>query len=85
MSAIITANALKTQGVNAIDKAINDRSEAYISIRGKNKFVVLTLDQYHHLRECELEAALAETKRDIKHKKYYSESVEAHIKRIKNA
>ncbi len=80
----ITANALKTKGVNAIDEATHDGNEAFISIRGKNKFVVLPIDQYNHLRECELEAALFEARNDIKNKKYFSESVDAHIKRIKN-
>jgi PHD/YefM family antitoxin component YafN of YafNO toxin-antitoxin module len=81
----ITANDIKTKGVNAIDEATNDGSEAFISIRGKNKFVVLSLEKYNFLRECELEAALLEAKNDIKKGKYFKETVDKHIKRIKNA
>ncbi len=81
----ITANDLKTKGVNAIDEATHEGSEAFISIRGKNKFVVLSLDKYNYLRECELEAALFEARKDIKNDKFFIESVDDHIKRIKNA
>lgn len=29
-----------------------------MSVRGKDKFVVMDMAQYHYLRECELDAAL---------------------------
>ena len=80
----ITANELKTKGVNAFNEAANDDSEAFITIRGKNKFVVLSLEKYNYLRECELEAALIEARNDIRNEKYFVESVDRHIKRIKN-
>ncbi len=63
--AVIVANDLKLKGVGAIDQALADRLEAPISVRGKVKYVVMKADQYHHLRECELEAALAETRADL--------------------
>lgn len=85
MNNTITANDIKTKGVNAIDEATHDGNEAFISIRGKNKFVVLSLEKYNYLRECELEAALFEARNDIKNDKFFIESVEAHIQRIKNA
>ena len=55
----LTANDLKTRGVSAIESILATQPEAMISVRGKERFVVMDLAQYHHLRECELDAALA--------------------------
>jgi len=82
MNGIITANELKTKGVAAIDKAIDSGSEAIITVRGKEKFVVVTMEKYDYLRECELEAALLETKKDLEKGKIIEESVEDHLARI---
>ena len=82
MNGIITANELKTKGVAAIDEAINKNAEAIITVRGKERFVVITMKKYDYLRECELEAALLEIKRDLEKGKIFEESVEEHIARI---
>ncbi len=82
MAQIITANDLKTKGVSILNEETSDGNEVIITVRGKNKFVVLPIEKYNYLRECELEAALLETKKDIKERKFYKESVEKHIKRI---
>lgn len=83
MSNVITANELKTKGISAISKATADDHEAIISVRGKNRYIVLPIKTYNYLRECELEIALAESKKDLKEGKYINESVEDHIKRLK--
>ena len=62
----ISANDLKTKGISAIELALSDAPEAIVSVRGKDKFVVMELAHYHYLRECELDAALAETRADLK-------------------
>lgn len=59
--------------------------EAIITVRGKQRYVVLSVDQYNYLRECELEAALAETHQDVAAGRTVSESVEDHIQRITSA
>jgi prevent-host-death family protein len=82
MAQTITANELKTKGVSILNDETADGTEVIITVRGKNKFVVLPIKQYNYLRECELEAALLESKRDIKEGKFVKESVEKHIKRI---
>jgi len=82
MPQTITANELKTKGVAALTNETADGTEVIITVRGKNKFVVLPMEKYNYLRECELEAALLESKRDIKEGKFVKESVEKHIKRI---
>ena len=82
MGKIITANELKTKGVTALNDATYDGGEAIITVRGKNKYVVLPIESYNYLRECELEAALIESKKDLENGKFIEESVEEHIKRI---
>jgi hypothetical protein len=52
-------------------------------VRGKERYVVMEIAQYHYLRECELEAALAQTRSDISTGRFVKESPQAHIKRIK--
>lgn len=79
----LTANDLKTKGVAAIEAVLTDRQEAIVSVRGKDRFVVMEIAQYHYLRECELEAALAETRADIAAGRFVTESPAAHVKRIK--
>ena len=79
----LTANDLKTKGIAAIEAALTDRQEAIVSVRGKDRFVVMEMEQYHHLRECELEAALAETRADIKAGRFVKDTPAAHIKRVK--
>ena len=82
MAQTITANELKTKGVTILNDETADGTEVIITVRGKNKFVVLPIEKYNYLRECELEAALLESKRDIKKGKFIKESVEKHIKRV---
>ena len=85
MPHLITANDLKTKGVSMLEEVTSSGEEAIITVRGKNRYVVLSVDQYNYLRECELEAALTETLRDVDEGRTYSESVEEHIKRITRA
>jgi len=82
MAQIITANELKTKGVSILNEETADGSEIIITVRGKNKYVVLPIEKYNYLRECELETALLETKRDIAEGKFIKESVENHVERI---
>ena len=51
MADLITANELKTKGLTALDRAISNGNEAIITVRGKNKYVVLPFERYNHLRE----------------------------------
>lgn len=84
MNNSITANELKTKGVSLLDAITSTGDEAIITVRGNAKYVVLRLEEYNHLRECELEAALIESKKDLAAGNYTDESIEAHIKRLTN-
>jgi len=78
----ISANDLKTKGVAAIEAVLSEHAEAIVSVRGKDRFVVMDMAHYHHLRECELEAALAQTRADVAAKRFVQESPEAHLARL---
>lgn len=80
----LTANDLKTKGVAAIEAMLEQHSEAIVSVRGKDRFVVMDIAQYHYLRECELEAALAETRADLAAGRFVQESPEEHVARVKS-
>jgi len=78
----VTANDLKTRGISALDQGLKEQPELIITVRGKEKYVVLKLEQYQYLREMELEAALLEAQQDVANKKTISENAEAHVQRI---
>ncbi len=78
----ISANDLKVKGVVAIEAMLAKQPEAIISVRGKERFVVMAMEQYHYLRECELEAALAQTRADLAEGRFVKESPEEHIARL---
>ena len=82
MANVITANDLKTKGVAKIEEATSSGDEAIITVRGQQRYVVISVEHYNYLRECELEAALAESRRDVEAGRTVSESVEEHIARI---
>jgi PHD/YefM family antitoxin component YafN of YafNO toxin-antitoxin module len=78
----ISANDLKTKGVAAIEAVLSEHAEAIVSVRGKDRFVVMDMAHYHHLRECELEAALAQSRADLAAGRFVQESAEAHLARL---
>ena len=78
----ISANDLKTKGVGAIDLALQEQPEAAVTVRGEIKYVVMSKEHYQYLRECELEAALAESKADLDTGRFVKETVAQHISRI---
>jgi len=80
----LTANDLKTKGVAAIEAVLEQHSEAIVSVRGKDRFVVMDIAHYHYLRECELEAALTETRADLAAGRFVQESPEEHVARAKS-
>ena len=80
----ITANDLKTRGIAAIEALLAEgRREAVVTVRGADRYVVMEVAEYQRLRECELEAALAESRADIAAGRFVSESPAAHMARLR--
>jgi hypothetical protein len=78
----LTANDIKVRGIAAIEEALADQTEATISVRGTQRFVVMEMAQYHYLRECELEAALVQSRAQVSAGHAIQESADAHMRRL---
>ncbi|WP_348683272.1 hypothetical protein [Acidovorax soli] len=78
----ISANDLKTKGIAAIEILLTEHDEVIVSVRGKDRFVVMDLAHYQHLRECELEVALAQARADVAAGRAVQETPEAHLARL---
>ena len=78
----ITANELKTKGVTVVENALQSDDEAIITVRGKDKYVIIDMNKYNKLRDYELEIALLEARADVAKGRVKRESVTAHMKRI---
>ena len=81
----VTANELKTRGVSAVEDRLENEEEVIISVRGKDKYVVMSVEKYARLREFELDMAVMEAKADYKAGNIITESVDAHMKRVVDA
>lgn len=81
----VTANDLKVRGIQLIDDMIADDSDGVVvTVRGKEKYVILPVAEYHLLRELELDAAIAQTKKELAEGSYHADSVAEHMKRIES-
>ncbi len=82
---VISANDLKVKGVSILETMLEKLDEVLISIRGKNRFVVVDIKRYNYLRECELEKALRDTQEDIANGNSRVLSSEEHFKELDDA
>ena len=78
----ITANELTPRGVTAVEEHLKDEDEVIISVRGKDSYVMMTMEKYEKLRDCELDLALREARADYDAGRAVKESVDDHIKRV---
>jgi hypothetical protein len=79
---VLTANELKTKGISAVEACLQVADEAIISVRGKDKYIVMDMKKYNAFREYELEMALQEAKADIDTGQFVKETAQQHIKRM---
>ena len=82
---VISANDLKTKGVTLLESVLSSLDEVLISVRGKNKYVVVDMERYEYLRECELEQAYREVQENIKNNKSKIMTAEEHLRDLDNA
>jgi hypothetical protein len=81
MSKIMT-NDLETRGVSAVEEALANDDAAIISVQGEPRYVVIDVARYTHLRECELNVALAESRADRDAGLMVNESAVSHVGRL---
>ncbi|WP_129125802.1 type II toxin-antitoxin system Phd/YefM family antitoxin [Geomonas oryzae] len=79
----INEEEIEANGITALEAALMTETTAIISVHGKGRFVVMHLDHFLYLKECELEAALAQNKEDIAAGRFVISSTEEHLKRLK--
>ncbi len=79
---MITANELKTRGVKAIEEQLKESDRTGITVRGKVKYVAMTVEQYDRLREAEISLAYHEVMKEYKGGDYIAETAEEHIDRL---
>jgi prevent-host-death family protein len=82
---VITANELKIRGVSAVEDRLENEEEVIISVRGKDSYVVMSLEKYARFREFELDMAVMEARAYYEAGHVITESVEDHIKRVTDA
>jgi len=78
----ISANKLKTGGIGAIASALEQEREVGVSVRGDLRYVVMPVEEYQRLRDCELEMALLEIRADLAAGGSIEESVDEHLARL---
>ena len=81
----VTANELKTRGVSAVEDRLKIEGEVIITVRGRHKYVVMSLEKYSRLREYELDIAVQEARADYAAGRVITESVDDHMKRVTDA
>ena len=81
----VTANELKTKGVSVVEERLKTEDEIIISVRGQDKYVVMSLEKYARLREYELDLAVQEAKADYEAGRVITESIDDHMKRVTDA
>jgi len=71
---IVMANEVKTKGVSLFDALFETFSEVVISVRGKNKYVVVPFEEYEAYRAYKLDIAHKEVMQNIADGKYHSDT-----------
>lgn len=84
MSSLV-AGDVKKRGVSAFAAALKDNGEAVITVHGKSRYVVMTMEKYNQLREEELIRAVREAREDYKTGHVADKSIDDHMRRLDDA
>lgn len=86
----ITANDLKRNGIAGIERVMADNHETSVTVdvRGKAKYVILSVDEFNQYREYQLEQAIKESEKCIETNQFevindfdnYAQTLEQEIK-----
>ena len=79
---VVTANDLKTKGISDLERLLQDAQEVMITVRGKPRYVVMDVEHYDHLRECEVAAAWAQAREDVAAGRCRAETADDHMARV---
>ena len=79
---VISATEIKKRGVAALDPMLAGEGEALITVRGRGRYVVMTVEKYHALRELELAEAVREARADYRAGQIADRTVDGHLRRL---
>jgi PHD/YefM family antitoxin component YafN of YafNO toxin-antitoxin module len=80
----ISANEVKKRGVSLFDSLLESSDELIISVRGKEKYVVIDIERYRNFRANELDLAYLKVMKDIEEGKVKKQSAAEHIAELEN-
>lgn len=75
----ITAQELKTKGAKILLENAKNDQEVTISVRGKNKLIVITPEYFQQLKDYELQFAFESVKSDIANGNFKIQTPEQHL------
>ena len=78
----ISANEVKKSGVSIFEKLLKKANELIVTVRGKQKFVVMDIERYNEFRKYELDIAHLKAMQDIKNRNYKEQSAKEHIQEL---
>lgn len=78
----ITAAEVKRRGVQAFAAAVRGDGEAVITVRGSERFVVMSVERYNRMRVDELDRAVREARADYKAGRIADRDIKSHMKRL---
>lgn len=81
---VISATEIKKRGIAALDPMLADAGEALITVRGRGRYVVMTVEKYHELRELELAQAVREARGDYLAGRIVDRTIDGHLRRLED-
>lgn len=61
---VFCATEIKKKGIIWVGKIVDQFGEIIVSVRGKNRYVVLSIEEYERLKEIELNMTLKRTQNE---------------------
>lgn len=78
----VSATELKQRGVAALEPVVAEAGSALITVRGRGRYVVMAIDEYHELRAANLEQAMRETRADYQAGRIVDRTIDGHVRRL---
>jgi PHD/YefM family antitoxin component YafN of YafNO toxin-antitoxin module len=68
-----------------VEERLETADEVIITVRGQDKYIVMSLEKYARLREYELDIAVQEARADYAAGRVIKENIDEHMKRVTDA
>lgn len=78
---ILSVSSLK-RGFGLLDKLIDKFGAVYISVRGRRKYVIISIEDYKRLKEIELQNSISQAEKDYEEGRFVVETADEHFKRL---